>query len=90
MFANALKVFKSSTNKTHDDTKIQSYTTLINFYLQNGYQAEALLTLEQLAHYYYDTGLNGDATKVLQLVTRINPTYNIGKFRADRLNKGIV
>ena len=87
MLNNLSKIFQSPAKKDTDDIKIHTYNTLINFYIQNGYQTEALSTLEELAQHYYDSGCNADATKVLQLITRMNPTYDTSKLKAARFNK---
>ena len=87
MLNNFSKAFHSPEKKDSDAIKIHTYNTLINFYIQNGYQTEALSTLEELAQHYYDSGCNADATKVLQLITRMNPTYDTSKLKAARFNK---
>ena len=61
-----------------EDIKIHTYNTLINFYIQNGYQAETLSTLEELAKYYGTIGRDDEVKKVFQLITKIKLTYDVG------------
>ena len=56
-----LRFFKPAGKKRPDNAKINTYTTLVDFYVQNGYQKEARSTLEDLAQYYAAIGYDTEA-----------------------------
>ena len=66
-----LKFFKPAGKKKPDNAKINTYTTLVDFYVQNGYQKEARSTLEDLAQYYAAIGYDTEAKKAMQLAAQI-------------------
>jgi len=71
MFTQVLRFIKQSGKKKPDNAKINTYTTLIDFYLKNGYQKEARSTLEDLAQYYAAIGYDTEAKKALQLAAQM-------------------
>jgi tetratricopeptide (TPR) repeat protein len=71
MLAHIVTFLKPSGKKKPDNAKINTYTTLIDFYMKNGYQKEARSTLEDLAQYYTAIGHDTEAKKTLQLAAQI-------------------
>ena len=71
MFTHMLKFFKPAGKKKPDNAKINTYTTLVDFYVKNGYQKEARSTLEDLAQYYAAIGYDTEAKKAMQLAAQI-------------------
>ncbi len=71
MFTHVLRLIKPSGKKKPDNAKINTYTTLVDFYMKNGYQKEARSTLEDLAQYYTAIGYDTEAKKTLQLAAQM-------------------
>jgi len=67
-----LKFFNSTGKKKLDNAKINTYTTLADFYLKNGYKKEARATLEDMARYYDSIGYDAEAKKTMLLAAKIN------------------
>jgi tetratricopeptide (TPR) repeat protein len=81
-----LKFFKTAYKKKLDNTRINTYTTLADFYIKNGYQKEARSTLEDMARYYESIGHDVEAKKALLLAAQIsstNKTVHIEKYFSD-------
>jgi tetratricopeptide (TPR) repeat protein len=81
-----LKFFKTAYKKKLDNTRINTYTTLADFYIKNGYQKEARSTLEDMARYYDSIGYEAESKKALLLAAQIgssNKTVHIEKYFSD-------
>jgi tetratricopeptide (TPR) repeat protein len=68
-----LKFFKPAGKKKADNTRINTYTTLADFYIKNGYQKEARSTLEDMARYYASIGYDAESKRALLLAAKIGP-----------------
>jgi tetratricopeptide (TPR) repeat protein len=80
-----LNFFKAAGKKKPDNTRINTYTTLADFYLKNGYQKEARSTLEDMARYYDSIGHDAEAKKALLRAAQIGPAKEIGHLESSRL-----
>jgi tetratricopeptide (TPR) repeat protein len=76
MFTKAFTRYRSTPAKTTQDTenKIHTYTTLVNFYVENGYNKDAVAALRELAQLYYDHDKPGEAAKSLRMISTIDPS----------------
>jgi len=81
-----LKFYKPPGKKKPDNTRINTYTTLADFYIKNGYQKEARSTLEDMARYYESIGHDVEAKKALQLAAQIGSAKNIGHLESSISN----
>lgn len=71
-----------------DPAQTAIYVTLADIYHKNGFNGDAVATLEKLANYYQQMGLNDKTAEVLNKIIEIDPLNEQFKQKVDKFYAG--
>ena len=78
----AVAIYTHALSIAHD--RVEIYTELANLHLRNGFVGDGVSVLERLAEYYHSSGLEYEATQVLQKIKEIDPNNEFFKQKVEK------